>query len=875
MNKRLYLLIATLLLLGNASHAQFSENFSDGDFTNNPTWIVSNSSDWIVNASSQLQSNNTTASSSFYISTASTLATAAQWEMYVNLTFNASSANYVDVYLTASASDISQTSTTGYFVRIGNTSDNVVLYRKDVSGNTALITGITGLLNHSSNTLKLKVIRDASNQWILYRDSTGTGNNYFSEGSVTDATYLTSSFFGIFVKQSTASFFQRHFFDDIVVQPYVPDITPPAIQSVTTTSANSVDVLFNEPLDAVSSQIATNYSVNNAIGNPVSATQNVSNSALVHLSFTGSFVSGTSNLLTVNGVKDISNNAISNGTGNFTYFAPFTAGQYDVVIDEIMSDPTPQVGLPNNEWIELKNTSSSPINLQGWTIGDLTGTSGPMPSYVLQPDSFVIVCTGSAVAAMSAFGHTISVTSFPSLDNTGDQLVLSDNSFNVIHAVKYSVDWFQNELKKAGGWSLEMIDTKNPCSGLGNWTGSNDVSGGTPGRKNSVDADNVDQTVPKLSRAFASDSVTITLVFNEPLSKPTAATITNYTISNGIGNPQSATAVGPLFDQVTLKLNTPLSANNVYTITVNSVADCSGNIIGSSDTARVGLSSPADSFDIIINEILYNPVLNGVDYVELYNRSNKIINLKNISIANRNSLGVIGSIAPLSTTDYLLFPQNFVVATESPDIIKSQFITLNPDNFVTVTTMPSFSDASGDVVILNQQGNIVDELQYDDKWQFPLIHNTEGVALERIDYDAPTQSQNNWHSAATNVGYGTPTYKNSQYRVDLQVQGEVNVSPAIFSPDNDGTDDFATIDYNFPDPGYVANITIFDASGRPVRYLQRNALCGIKGIFRWDGLGDKSQKLAVGIYVIYTEIFNLNGKTKQFKNTIVLARRTN
>src|SRR5512147_3074767 len=91
-----------------------------------------------------------------------------------------------------------------------------------------------------------------------------------------------------------------------------------------------------------------------------------------------------------------------------------TQSRYDVVIDEIMADPTPQISLPSNEWIELKNVSANPINLQNWRIGDATGQSGPMPNFVLQPDSFVIVCTGSAVAAMSAFGTSISVTSFPS-----------------------------------------------------------------------------------------------------------------------------------------------------------------------------------------------------------------------------------------------------------------------------------------------------------------------------------------------------------------------------------------------------------------------------------------------------------------------------
>ncbi|MEI9935353.1 MAG: hypothetical protein WDM71_11020 [Ferruginibacter sp.] len=85
-------------------------------------------------------------------------------------------------------------------------------------------------------------------------------------------------------------------------------------------------------------------------------------------------------------------------------------------------------------------------------------------------------------------------------------------------------------------------------------------------------------------------------------------------------------------------------------------------------------------------------------------------------------------------------------------------ITLNPDAFVTVN-LPSFNDDNGDVIILNMQGEIIDELSYDVGWQFPLIDNPQGVSLERIDYDAPTQSSDNWHSAATSAGYGTPGYK--------------------------------------------------------------------------------------------------------------------
>lgn len=866
------LILCVLVLISSLiSKAQFSDNFTDGNFTANPVW-VGGIADWTVNTSLQLQSNNLVLNSTYYLSTASTLATSAQWEFYVNIDFNPSSANYIDVFVTASASDLTLNATSGYFIRIGNTDDEISLYRKDASGTvTKIIDGVNGVLNTSSNLMKIKLIRNAANQWTLFRDLTGTGSTYTSEGVVTDATFITSTFFGFLVKQSTASFFQKHFIDDIIASVFVPDVTPPQIVSATALTINTVDVLFNEPLDLTTSQLAANYSANNGIGVPTSAVRDAINTSLVHLTFAGNFPNGGNNILTINGVKDLSGNTLTNGTATFSFYVP---QQYDVLIDEIMADPSPQVGLPNLEWIELRNTSTNSINIAGWKIGTSSNQSGTMPSFVLKPDSFVIVCTGSAVAAMSVLGPTISVTSFPAISNTGDLLYLISKENKVIHGVNYSDTWYQNQLKRDGGWTLEMIDTKNPCAGSSNWKASVDAAGGTPGKKNSIDAVNRDQSAPRLLRAFALDNLNITLVFDGPLDSAKAATASNYSVSDGIGTPLFGVALSPLFDRVTLRLVNPLQVNKVYVVTANNVVDCANNVIGANKTARVGLSSVADSLDVVINEILFNPRSDGTDYVEIYNRSQKIIDLKQVSIANRSSTGVISSIKQLTTESILLFPGDFMAITEDELIVKQQYITLNPDAFLQITSMPSFSDDKGNVIILNSQGRIVDEVKYDDKWHFVLVTNTEGVSLERIDYAGPS-TQINFHSAATSVGYGTPGYKNSQYMVTSGVQGEIVIKPDIFSPDNDGVDDFATITYNFPAPGYVANVTIYDASGRPVRYLQRNALSGITGFYRWDGLGEKLQKLPVGIYIVLTEIFSLDGKKKVFKNTIVLARRFN
>jgi hypothetical protein len=539
-----------------------------------------------------------------------------------------------------------------------------------------------------------------------------------------------------------------------------------------------------------------------------------------------------------------------------------------------MADPTPQISLPSNEWIELKNVSANPINLQNWRIGDATGQSGPMPNFILQPDSFVIVCTGSAVTTMQGYGRVVSVTSFPSLDNEGDQLYLKSNTGLTVHAVSYSLSWYQNAVKSDGGWTLEMIDTKNPCSGNSNWKASTDARGGSPGIKNSVDAVNIDQSVPTIKNAYTIDNLNIVIVFDEPVDSLKGSTVSNYSIDGGLGI-QSATSISPLFDKVQLRLTTAMQANTVYTIIVNNVTDCKNNTIGTRNKAKIGLPVDAAVMEMVVNEILFNPKSGAGDYIEFYNRSNKIFDANKLFVANRNSSGVISSAKLISTIPYYIFPGDYIVVTEDAINLPLNYMVQNPDAVFVVSSMPSFPDDQGDVILLNLQGAVVDEVKYKNDWQFALIANPDGVSLERIDPDGISQEATNWHSAASTAGFGTPTYKNSQYKLLQSINATIEITPKVFSPDNDGRDDIATIQYKTTEPGYVANITIYDANGRPVRNLVKNSTLGLQGYWIWDGLDDKKLKLSIGTYILFTEIFNLAGKKEIFKNVVVLARQLN
>lgn len=550
-----------------------------------------------------------------------------------------------------------------------------------------------------------------------------------------------------------------------------------------------------------------------------------------------------------------------------------TANRFDIIITEIMADPSPVVGLPNAEYIEIKNVSATPVTLNGWKLIDAASTATITTNFVLQPDSILIVCANNNVAALSVYGKTIGISGFPSLNNNGDDLILKSAQGKIIHAVAYTSGWYQDELKKNGGWALEMIDTHNPCAGINNWKASTDNNGGTPGKKNSVDGMNNDETPPQLIRTYSEDSITVVAVFNEPLDSSSAAIAGNYSLNNRTIT--SATPQTPLFNQVVLKLSSPLQKGIVYNVTVSNIKDCKNNLIGIYNKAKAGLAEEALTADVVVNEILFNPRPTAFDYIEFYNKSNKIIDANKLSVANRNLTGTISSIKKISETGFCFFPKDYLVVTQDAASLQHEYFVQSPNAVLTLASLPSYPDDKGDVVVINSQNAVVDEVVYSDKWHFALINNTEGISLERIDPDDSSQKQSNWHSAASTAGYGTPTYKNSQYRQTENNNATIEIKPKIFSPDNDGYDDVAIISYQAEKNGYVANITIFDINGRSVRYFVKNALLGLKGSWNWDGLDEKNQKLPAGTYIIYTEIFDLRGKKKQFKNTVVLAKKMN
>ena len=190
-----------------------------------------------------------------------------------------------------------------------------------------------------------------------------------------------------------------------------------------------------------------------------------------------------------------------------------------------------------------------------------------------------------------------------------------------------------------------------------------------------------------------------------------------------------------------------------------------------------------------------------------------------------------------------------------------------------MASFPSYPNAGGTAILMCKDGTMVDAMYYSEKMHYPLLKVTKGVSLERVAFDQPSMSTDNWHSAAELAHFGTPGQPNSMMQSAEPSEDEISISPDIFSPDGDGYDDACFINYHFDEAGYTMNIYIFNVAGQQLRHLAKGELVGQEGGIIWNGLDDNGNRVPIGVYVVVTEVFNFDGKVKKFKNAAVVGTR--
>ncbi|MFP4227640.1 MAG: lamin tail domain-containing protein [Salinivenus sp.] len=419
----------------------------------------------------------------------------------------------------------------------------------------------------------------------------------------------------------------------------------------------------------------------------------------------------------------------------------------EVVINEIHYAPTPST----NEYIELYNRSEDSVNLGALEYADENGDFAPVaPSDTLLPAGAYVVLVRDTAAFASAFPEVdyLSPSGWDALNNGGDRVQIRHaEQGTLLDAVSYTPSWGGDD-----GASLERIDPAGPSDRASNFGTSTASEGGTPAAENSLYAP--DTTAPTLTRATPTPTGdTLVAHFSEPVADTSLSASAFAIPSPDAPSIVSADPSPGAAQKVVCVLASPLSPGP-YTLTASGIADRRGNVQPDTQTDFEYVpTSPPDSGDIVINEILYAPLPASNEFIELYNRSDKTIDLGTLSYADENR-----DFSPVLSRREPLRPDSFVVLARDSAAFTSAF----PDvSFRTPGGWDALNNGGDEVRIRHDPtGKTIDRVPYEASWG-----GSDGQSLERIDPAAPSTSASTFGSSTADRG-ATPGAQNSRYNPD-------------------------------------------------------------------------------------------------------------
>jgi len=850
---------------------QVAEDFSDEEILTNPTW-AGHIDDFKISYSSAIPSSyrpglqlnsDGDGQSALYFDVKMNDRT--EWNIWTKLSFNTSVNNFLKVYLLSGSSQISD-SAGGVYLQFGGLDDSLYLFHREDGIDKILFTGKTIFTGNSTNSILVRVLYD-SGDWDVYA---GYGDYPVldHQGSAHSPVKTFNGVFGILCNYSSSNS-SKFYFDNILIQDYEKDTVPPVVEKIHVMDHNTIRVSFNEVPDPGSATNTVNYEIHE--GGFVPSGIELSNDDLtsVTLEFEEDFIRDQHYTLITEGIKDISGN-ISHST-DFMFFFHLVQ-PFDIVINEIMPDPSPPQGLPEFEYLEIFNASLYPVNLNRLSLQIGEAAHQPL-SGTLQQGEYVIICHNNAVSFFTNYGKTIGLPTL-TLSNQGQQLTITNDQQKTISIVEYSPDWYGGGSGSDGGWALEQIDPLAPCTGKYNWRQSVDLSGGTPGRLNSVDRTN--HLSLSIEKVCVTGNNEIIVFFNQFMDSSSIVKKSLFRISPPGWTPERIIPVAPDFSSAILEFKESPQRGIVYELSVtDTLCNCTLHCEHHIPPVNFGIPEEVATGDVIVNEILFNPLGDGYDYVELYNRSDKILDLSDLilgSIIDNPPVPPDTNDANISSSCCPVLPGEFRLITKSTDGVLKQYYSENENSFLELKSLPAYGNEQGTVYLKDKKQRIVDMVDYFEDMHFPLLVSVDGVALEKIHFDLSGGARENWKSASYSCGYGTPGYKNSQFTMPVESPEILGLSAAVFSPNGDGRNDLMGFTVK---PGSAENtgtIIIFSLSGQPVRYIINNELLGAEEFYAWDGTDKSGHLQPAGIYIILVKIFDRSGKVKSEKLPFALMR---
>lgn len=838
------LIFLTFILLFKVGLSQLNEEFSDGNFTFQPNWIGTDTK-FIINTSYQLQlKSKDTVPSIAYLSTPHQLTSIenTEWRVWVKQSFSPSSNNYSKIYLTADKEQLNNL-TYGYYLQLGEagSGDAIRLFKTEKGISKELLNGKIGTIA-TNFIVQIRVTRSKTGVWSLYTDHNG-GTNFQLEASIQDTSKLLGTYMGIFCNYTKTNA-SKFYFDNFYAGPPIIDKKAPEVSSLEIKDNFHFEIEFNESIDTNSLRQFENFSLNDKSISIIDCTPDLFNKNKFSLLLNQGLVNGKNYQLTIENILDLAGNKIVTTTRTLTYLIGEEALFGDVIINEIMSSPSPSVGLPEIEYIEIYNKSDKYFQLENWKICDAT-VDGKLLSGWLKPKEYKVICSTSGALF---FNQSISASNFPLLNNTGDKLRLLNNSNQLIDSASYTSDWYSGY--ESNGYSLERINPSHPCSDSSNWAVSTSAEGGTPGFKNSRYSD-LSVRRPLLIHAteMLKDNQ-LKIEFNQGI----LSNLPND--SWKIEPPVAISTTQNSHQVVVLTFDQAIIPSFLYLIKNSQLKNCWNESVAIE--GKFGLTEYPTKGDILINEILAQPYEENTEFIELINASNKWIDLKDIEIT-------IGNYTKKVQSSYILTPNDVVYLSKSPNTYAKYYQVIDQTKSIQLE-LPTLPNDSG-TILLKFNGIELDRLDYKSDWHLPLLNSLEGKSLERVSIQVPSNQEGNWHTAAQNFQFATPGILNShQYIQTKSSEEEFELTHSVISPNNDGIEDVLAIQFSKIPVNCLLNMRILDLQGRTVYQLSNNELLSEEGILFWDGITDKAQKCPIGAYIVYIELVNHQAnRTSYFK----------
>lgn len=194
----LFLMIATYYLLNGCTiptEELKGESPAENDISCSITW-KGETGKFIINSKEGIRLNNlVSGSTKAFITTSLETVRSTRWETDVSFKFNPSANNFARIYLASSSTNLFDT-LNGYFIQIGGSKDDIVLYRQEDDEITELIPGRELMKGDNSPNLKIKIECDSNGQWTLWTKSENE-NNLTMEGTIKDTSFNHSVCCGI------------------------------------------------------------------------------------------------------------------------------------------------------------------------------------------------------------------------------------------------------------------------------------------------------------------------------------------------------------------------------------------------------------------------------------------------------------------------------------------------------------------------------------------------------------------------------------------------------------------------------------------------------------------------------------------------------